>query len=327
MKKILLGTLIFIIFLNFFIPSKVMADPVPIGPSQESTLDKGTYTLLAPIGDFKEIQTDGTGTCPGNPEMKSGLGCYLNILFKIGIGVCGAIAVIMIVIGGIQLMGNESVFGKVEAKQKIFQALFGLLIALGAFALLNTIDPNLTGRNGVKVDQVSALIDDDVELEQDDPVYTVGGGAPAGAGAKICEGGYVDVATYGSPTKINICRYIAGIPVADNLKKMLDAAKADGVILSGSGSRSYATQVALRIKNHCADVYTASSKTCSPETARPGRSNHEGGGAVDFTCNGKKMNAAGGRNSVCFKWLAANASRYHFKNLPSESWHWSWNGK
>jgi hypothetical protein len=104
------------------------------------------YKLLAPI--------------PGMETAPKNIGEYLNLMFKIGIGICAVLAVIMIVLGGIQYMGNESVFGKVEAKDKIWKAILGLLIALGAFALLNTIDPALLGREGLQVDQVSANIID-----------------------------------------------------------------------------------------------------------------------------------------------------------------------
>jgi hypothetical protein len=28
-----------------------------------------------------------------------------------------------------------------------------------------------------------------------------------------------------------------------------------------------------------------------------------------------------------YEWLVANASKYHFKQLPSEGWHWSIDGR
>jgi lipoprotein-anchoring transpeptidase ErfK/SrfK len=104
------------------------------------------YTLLAPIG-----------TLVNAPE---NMGDYFNIIFKIAIGLCAALAVVMIVISGIQYMGDESVFSKTEAKSKITSAIFGLLIALGSWALLNTINPDLLGGKGVNIKQVSAEIID-----------------------------------------------------------------------------------------------------------------------------------------------------------------------
>lgn len=123
-------------------------DPVEVNPSQELTpSDNNTYNLLAPIGTIKQIKTS------------DGIGDYLNIIFKIIIGLCGALAVIMIVIGGIQYMGNESVFGKTEAKSRILSAILGLLIALGAYAILYTINPALTGQNGISIEEVDVQVD------------------------------------------------------------------------------------------------------------------------------------------------------------------------
>ncbi len=111
--------------------------------SQSNTTpgDKEVYNLLAPIGSLKSVANTDVGT-------------YLGIIFRIIIALCGVLAVVMIVIGGIQYMGDESVFGKTEAKERIFSAILGLLIALGAFILLNTINPALTGKDGLSVGQV-----------------------------------------------------------------------------------------------------------------------------------------------------------------------------
>ena len=102
---------------------------------------------------------------------------------------------------------------------------------------------------------------------------------------------------------------------------MLTAARADGVELGGSGYRSRDDQVRLRRQN-CGSsdyaIYEAPSTDCSPNTARPGYSNHEGGMAIDFS------NCSTG--SSCNSWLTANAGRYGFKNYPPEPWHWSTTG-
>jgi type IV secretory pathway VirB2 component (pilin) len=291
--------------------------PISVNPETETPVIDTTYKLLAPIGNLKEVKSS------------SGIGDYLNIMFRIAIGLCGALAVIMIVIGGIQYMGTESIFGKTEAKSKIFSAILGLFIALGAYAILTTINPALTGKEGIVVDQVTAEIDEEEETEPVTTYYQVTGTT------KLCTTGYVDVTTFGDgtlkqPKKINICKSIGGVKTGENLQNMINAAKASNpsIILSGYGSRSYDRQVQLRKDHKCnPDIYTSPASSCKPPTARPGHSNHEVGGAVDFTCNGQSMVEAGGKNSVCFKWLSTNASKYGFKNLASESWHWSFNGK
>jgi LAS superfamily LD-carboxypeptidase LdcB len=115
--------------------------------------------------------------------------------------------------------------------------------------------------------------------------------------------------------------------IAGNLRDLLAAAGADGVGLCGWGYRSPERQVQLR-RQHCGTshyaVYEMPSSQCSPPTARPGFSMHEQGLAVDFTCDGGSISSRGNR---CFRWLAGNAGRYGFQNLPSEPWHWSTNGR
>jgi len=115
--------------------------------------------------------------------------------------------------------------------------------------------------------------------------------------------------------------------VAASLEALLAAAAADGFVLSGSGYRDPADQVALR-RAHCGptdyDIWQRPPSQCSPPTAIPGTSMHEVGKAVDFTWNGRTITS---RDSPAFRWLAANAGRFGWYNLPSEPWHWSINGR
>ncbi len=106
--------------------------------------------------------------------------------------------------------------------------------------------------------------------------------------------------------------------VADVVGRMMQAARADGVNLSGYSYRSPQRTAELRVINGCPDVYESSPSRCRIPTARPGQSMHERGLAIDFrSC---------WRGSDCFTWLSNNASKYGYRNLPSESWHWSTNG-
>lgn len=120
--------------------------------------------------------------------------------------------------------------------------------------------------------------------------------------------------------RIRICGIPGAIPAgsgvnssaAANALAMINKAKTDGITLTGSAFRSYDTQVQLRIDHGCADDALPSG-SCHPPTARPGNSMHEVGLAIDFS-------------SYSFSWLSQNAGSFGFKNLPSESWHWSVNG-
>lgn len=123
---------------------------------------------------------------------------------------------------------------------------------------------------------------------------------------------------------------VGGITVATSLagdlQRLLDAASAEGISFGGGGYRSSDGQVATRRAN-CGtsdyDIYEKPASSCSPPTARPGQSMHEQGLAIDFTVGGRLVES---RGQPGFQWLARNASRFGFSNLPREPWHWSTNG-
>lgn len=125
-------------------------------------------------------------------------------------------------------------------------------------------------------------------------------------------------------------RTVGGITVnaaiADRVAGLLEAARADGIALGGTGYRDMDAQIALRRQN-CGTsdyaIWDMSPDQCSPPTARPGMSMHELGLAIDFTANGRFISS---RTDPGFVWLAANAGRFGFSNLPSEPWHWSTTG-
>lgn len=75
------------------------------------------------------------------------LGDYLNIMIKIVIGLAAVLAVFMIFLGGIQYMTSEVISSKEDGKNRIRNAIFGLLIALGAYTILYTINPDLLNSN------------------------------------------------------------------------------------------------------------------------------------------------------------------------------------
>ncbi len=135
------------------------------------------------------------------------------------------------------------------------------------------------------------------------------------------------VATVGFPGAGDIVRIVGTTItvhrlIADQVAALLNAAAADGVVLDGWGYRDTQRQIELR-RAHCGPsaeaVFAAPSSSCSPPTARPGRSMHERGLAVDFkNCSSRSL--------PCYQWLSRNAARFGLFNLPSEPWHWSTNG-
>ena len=118
---------------------------------------------------------------------------------------------------------------------------------------------------------------------------------------------------------VNAEGFIVHVDVADAVGRMIRAAEADGVLLTGWGWRSSQRTAELRVINGCPDVHQSPPSSCRIPTARPGQSMHEFGRAIDFErC---------WYSSACFGWLSSNAAAYGFINLPGESWHWSTNGR
>lgn len=128
--KIIFLTLLVIVF-TFPIVSEAAA------PCSSSSFN-GTYCTLAPIGDFVPAQIDINA---------AGLTTYLNNLFRFGIALAGALAVLMIVIGGLQYLSTDAISGKSDGRARITQALQGLLLALLSYLILNTINPQILSTN------------------------------------------------------------------------------------------------------------------------------------------------------------------------------------
>ena len=95
-------------------------------------LRSSSYNLLAPLPNPDNRRNQPLSTF--DPTQNSNLGAYLNLMIKIFIGICAVLAVIMIVMGGIEYMTSELISNKEEGKKRITGAIFGLILALGAYA-------------------------------------------------------------------------------------------------------------------------------------------------------------------------------------------------
>ena len=267
------------------------------------------YQLLAPLPGLTNYESDSKI----NP---CAFGKYMNLLIKLVIGIAAVLAMIMIIKGGFEYMASSLPSGKESGKGTIMEAILGLVIALSAYLILYTINPDLLNFCIDKsLPKVDVTIDNESETTPWDQYN------PTGGNSKLCSDGFIDVAVNGAtPSKINVCKSIK-----NDLTNLITAAKKDGYTLSGSGSRTYAQQLALRTKNGCPDVINSPSSACKTPTARPGHSKHETGQAIDFNCNGQHIGQHD-NNNACYIWLKGHASTFHLKNLQGENWHWSDDG-
>jgi len=108
--------------------------------------------LRTPINT--EVPIPVTGDVPGSEDrfktayLTSGkvedLAQYLGIIYNFLISVVGLVAAVMMVIGGFQYLTSAGDSAKIgAAKSRMGDALIGLVLALGAYTILNTINPRL----------------------------------------------------------------------------------------------------------------------------------------------------------------------------------------
>ncbi len=122
-----------------FVPPKTTNQtPPPTNPliqGSRSILDqKKEYTLLAPLNY-------------GNTVNTSDIGAVFNVMVYAVIGLGALIAVMRIVYGGFLYVGSEAAGKKGEGKEAIQNAIWGLIMILSVYIILNTINPNLLNLN------------------------------------------------------------------------------------------------------------------------------------------------------------------------------------
>jgi hypothetical protein len=88
------------------------------------------YCLLAPLGGITVIK---------DADLEN----YFGNVYKILIAAAGVLALMMIFWGGVQYMTVDSLMDKSLGKERIKNAIFGLIIALSSYAILNTVNPKL----------------------------------------------------------------------------------------------------------------------------------------------------------------------------------------
>ena len=118
--------------------SLVLISPLEIALAEEEEEESATVNqieLLEPLpGGATTISTEGGAV--------SILEAYISDIFLFGSGFISLVAVIWIIIGGYEIMFRGSFAGSVEeGKQKITQALLGMVLLLLSALILNFVNP------------------------------------------------------------------------------------------------------------------------------------------------------------------------------------------
>lgn len=97
-------------------------------PAPQPPANPGEYNFLVPL--------------PGVPAT-SNLTTYIPAIIKLTIGIAAVLAFIMITFGGIRYATADAIGAKEDGKKHIENALWGLILVIGAYAILNTLNPKM----------------------------------------------------------------------------------------------------------------------------------------------------------------------------------------
>lgn len=121
--------------------SQITFAQTPCGPQ-----DDGSYILCSPI--------------PGMPLRVTDVGSYVGNIYRFALMIGGIIVFARIVYGGLKyIFSAGNVTAKSDARDVITQAIWGLTLLLGAFLILNTVNPNLIKLKEPGISQVEYLPD------------------------------------------------------------------------------------------------------------------------------------------------------------------------
>lgn len=126
-KKVVVLALFAFVFIGVFgVSDAILAQGVP-----------GGYVPLEPLPLLGD----------GGAPVQTDVGGYIQTLFRLAIGGATVLAVLLIVVGGIEYMASETVGGKGEATKRMQNAVWGFILAISSVLILETINPNLLNLN------------------------------------------------------------------------------------------------------------------------------------------------------------------------------------
>lgn len=116
---------------------------IPLEPLPGTLVQNGSCD---PNNPFIPDPNNPSNTIP-NPNCATDISGFVPAVFTLLIALAGGLAVIMIVIGGFQYLSTDAVSGKSEGKERIQNAILGLLLAIASYMILNTLNPQILDFN------------------------------------------------------------------------------------------------------------------------------------------------------------------------------------
>lgn len=152
-------------------PTQSDTPPTPLPAGAEPAIDP-VLTQRPPGLEFEAVQRS------GGHLRNSQLGQYIATMYRYAVGIVAILAIIMTVYGGFRYLIGSSM-GDVAAGKKIIQdAIAGMLITLGAYLILQTVNPAILGFAPVTLKIVAPEAAD----EEQNSTHTGTGGDPSEGG-------------------------------------------------------------------------------------------------------------------------------------------------
>lgn len=96
-------------------------------------------------------------TCPSETETGQSPAAYIARFYQFALMIAGTLAFGMIIFGAIQYtVSSGNVSKQSDARDRIFQALWGVALLLGAYLILYTIDPKLVSLSDPGIEKIMA---------------------------------------------------------------------------------------------------------------------------------------------------------------------------
>lgn len=129
-----------------------------VAPHALAVASQTSFVPLAPIPGL-------TDTSALSIAKETNLASFFNNLYKYLVGLAAVLAVIMIIWGGLEYSTQDSVSKKSDGKERIYQAIFGLVLVLSPVLVFSIINPSILNLS--------------INF---DPLKTVSGTTPPGSG-------------------------------------------------------------------------------------------------------------------------------------------------
>ncbi|MBI5793925.1 C39 family peptidase [Candidatus Uhrbacteria bacterium] len=243
-------------FLFVFLPIILSIGLVPHGvnaaSTDSSTLIKPTLSIDIPTVTFSDATID------GNTITINYLGDYIAGIYKWLLGSATLIAIVMLMIGGLQY----TIFQEAKAKERIKNAVTGLALLLSTYLILSTVNPNLVVSKQLEIEVVQYVFLSTEDTASD--VSALGLGTPPTTGTNnvpyysqrnytdpygtSCDGGPTIKSSGCGPT--SAAMVLNYYHVSLDPKQVAKAFESDGYRICGSGTSYDAFVSSSAIKNN-----------------------------------------------------------------------------